>query len=333
MISNPDLDLTQAALASSTLSHGLKVFGDRWTVQVMLSAFLGIRRFDELQSFSNIPRPTLSDRLRSLVQIGVIKPRLYQDNPPRHEYHLTRKGLGLYDATLMIWAWEKTWGKRAQDLPKKLFHQTCQHHFNPALCCKACGQEIGMKDLDYSLVPNPRLRHQPLEGIRTPRMSVREARDISLGLRVDRWSLLILTAVVLGCHYFDQITHVLGIGPKVLSRRLSDMVECHLLSCETDGTDARRRLYRLTPSSRDLFGYIVCLSNWASESHLHEKSTVPAEPRFGNWFSIAEFLLLLLEQVRLSRRWRWCLSLPWAMLGLGRGVGKGAESVWQGHHH
>jgi len=72
--------------------------------------------------------------------------------------------------------------------------------------------------------------------------------------------LLILTAVVLGCHYFDQITHVLGIGPKVLSRRLSDMVDSHLLSCETDAQDARRRLYRLTPNSRDLFGYIVCVS-------------------------------------------------------------------------
>ncbi|MEY3521419.1 MAG: hypothetical protein RLZZ177_2134, partial [Pseudomonadota bacterium] len=48
MTHTPDLKLTQAALASSTLSHGLKVFGDRWTVQVMLSAFLGIRRFDEL---------------------------------------------------------------------------------------------------------------------------------------------------------------------------------------------------------------------------------------------------------------------------------------------
>ena len=105
-------------------------------------------------------------------------------------------------------------------------------------------------------------------------MSVREATEMSLGLRVDRWSLLILTAVVLGCHYFDQITHALGIGPKVLSRRLSDMVEARLLQCETDAYDARRRLYRLTPSSRDLFGYIVCLSNWASESHLHEPSSI-----------------------------------------------------------
>lgn len=269
-----DLELTHAALASSTLSHGLKVFGDRWTVQVMLSAFLGIRRFDDMQSFAGIPRPTLSDRLRALVQIGVLKPRLYQEKPPRHEYHLTRKGLGLYDATLMVWAWEKKWGQRAQDLPNTLHHQTCRHDFNPELCCKACGEKVAMKDLDYSLVPNARLRHQPLEGARTPRMSARDASDMRLGLRVDRWSLLILTAVFLGCHYFDQITHALGIGPKVLSKRLSDMVQARLLHGETDAQDARRRLYRLTPSSRDLFGYIVCLSNWAGESHLHETSSI-----------------------------------------------------------
>ncbi len=274
MIRPLDLELTQAALASSTLSHGLKFFGDRWTVQVMLSAFLGIRRFDELRSFSNIPRPTLSDRLRALVQVGVLKPRLYQDKPPRKEYHLTRKGLGLYDATLMVWAWEKKWGQRAQDLPKKLYHQTCQHHFNPELCCKACGEKISMKDLDFSLVPNLRLRDPAAKGLGTPRMSVRAASDMSLGLRVDRWCLLILSAVFLGCHYFDQITHVLGIGPKVLSSRLSDMTESQLLSCETDIHDARRRLYKLTPSSRDLFGYIVCLSNWASESHFLEPSSI-----------------------------------------------------------
>lgn len=274
MLKALDLELTHDALATSTLSHGLKVFGDRWTVQVMLSVFLGIRRFDELQSHSGIPRPTLSNRLRALVQIGVLKPRLYQERPPRHEYHLTRKGTGLYDATLMVWLWEKRWGNRAVALPQKLHHKTCEHSFSPELTCQACGDKVGMNDLSFSLTPNARLRHEPLEGMSTPRMSTRESAEMSLGLRVDRWSLLVLTAVVLGCHYFDQISKVLGIGPNVLSRRLSGMVEVGLLRCETDAHDARRRLYRLTPSSRDLFGYIVCLSTWAGEEHLHEPSSI-----------------------------------------------------------
>lgn len=274
MIMSPNLELTREALATSTLSHGLKVFGDRWTVHVMLLAFLGVRRFDVLQQMSGMPRPTLADRLRSLVQMGVLKPVLYQAHPARYDYHLTRKGLGLYDATLMVWAWEKRWGNRSLVLPQKLNHKICAHSFSPRLTCRACGDKVNMKDLSFSLVPNGRLRHAPLDGGRTPRMSTNEKHEISLGLRVDRWSLLILTAIFLGCHYFDQLSQVLSISPTVLTRRLSSMVEAGLLLSQPHSKDGRRRLYRLTPSSRDLFGYVVCLSNWSAEMHLHEPSSI-----------------------------------------------------------
>jgi len=274
MFSSPDLELTREALATSTLSHGLKDVGDRWTVQILLASFLGVRRFDEIQNYAQIPRPTLSNRLRSLVQMGVLKPKIYQENPPRYEYHLTRKGIGLYDATLMIWAWEKRWGDRAIALPQKLMHTRCNHSFSPLLTCRACGEAVSMKDLSFQLIPNKRLNTATIERLQTPRMSGVENSVMGLGLRVDRWSLMIVTAVVLGCHYFDQILKVLQIGPSVLSRRLASMLSSNLLHCEADTSDARRRVYRLTPSSRDLFGYIVCLSTWAGEDHLHEMSSI-----------------------------------------------------------
>ena len=274
MLSSPDLELTREALATSTLSHGLKDVGDRWTVQILLASFLGVRRFDEIQNYAQIPRPTLSNRLRSLVQMGVLKPKIYQENPPRYEYHLTRKGIGLYDATLMIWAWEKRWGDRAIALPQKLIHTRCNHSFSPLLTCRACGEAVSMKDLSFQLIPNKRLNTATIERLQTPRMTGDENSVMGLGLRVDRWSLMIVAAVVLGCHYFDQISKVLQIGPSVLSRRLSGMLSSNLLHCEADTSDARRRVYRLTPSSRDLFGYIVCLSTWAGEDHLHEMSSI-----------------------------------------------------------
>lgn len=269
-----DLDLTRDALATSTLSHGLKVLGDRWTIQILLCAFLGIRRFDALQERTGIPRPTLSDRLRALVGIGVLRPRVYQDKPLRQAYHLTHKGALLYGSTLMIWAWEKRWGNRSTPLPGQLVHTSCGQRFSPELVCEACGEKVAMEDLDLSLAPNPRLPHERLSDMRTPRMSGAEASQMGLGLRVDRWCLLIVTAVVLGCHHFDQLQHVLRIGPTVLSRRLSGMVEAGLLQCATDAHDARRRVYRLTPSSRDLFGYIVTLTRWVGEHHLHEVSAI-----------------------------------------------------------
>ena len=97
---------------------------------------------------------------------------------------------------------------------------------------------------------------------------------MGLGLRVDRWAILIVTALFLGCHHFDQLTHVLNIGSSVLARRLASMVESGLLLCQPDLVDTRRKVYRLTPASRDLFAYIICFSSWASRHHFHQASSI-----------------------------------------------------------
>lgn len=270
-----DRDLTRDALSTSTLSHGLKVFGDRWTAQIVLGAFMGVRRFDDWQMHLRIPRHTLADRLKALVHMDVLRPRLYQERPERYAYHLTTKGLALYDAVLMVWDWEHRFGDRDVALPSRLVHKTCGHAFYPELSCTACGDAVSMTDLRFHLAPNPKLPHDTAAPLRTPRLSTGgSAPGMALGLRVDRWSLLIISAVVLGCHYFDQLSYVLRIGPSVLAKRLASMVEAGLLLNQTDRNDARRRVYRLTPASRGLFGYIVCLSTWASAQHFHEPSSI-----------------------------------------------------------
>lgn len=269
-----DRDLTRDALSTSTLSHGLKVFGDRWTAQIVLGAFMGVRRFDDWQMHLRIPRHTLADRLKALVHMDVLRPRLYQERPERYAYHLTTKGLALYDAVLMVWDWEHRFGDRDVALPSRLIHKTCGHAFYPELSCSACGDAVTMTDLRFHLVPNPKLPHDTASPLRTPRLSSNSAPGMALGLRVDRWSLLIISAVVLGCHHFDQLSYVLRIGPSVLTKRLASMVEAGLLLNQPDRHDARRRVYRLTPASRGLFGYIVCLSTWASAHHFHEPSSI-----------------------------------------------------------
>ena len=270
----PDLDLTRDALASSALSHGLMLLGDRWTVAVLMGAFTGVQRFDAWQTRLGIPRPTLANRLKALVAMGLMRQRAYQQRPQRFAYHLTRAGLKLYDHVLMIWMWEKRWGTRQASLPQKLLHQPCGHAFVPVLACSACGEKAGMNDLQFSLKVNPVLLEQATVAGRTSRLSATDATGMGLGQRVDRWTLLIVTAVVIGCHYFDQLCHVLGIASSVLSRRLAGMVESGLLLSQPDLNDARRHVYRLTPASRDLFGYLVCFSTWASRDYLHQPSSI-----------------------------------------------------------
>ena len=271
---SPDLDLTRDALASSTLNHGLMLLGDRWTVALLLGAFTGVNRFEDWQSRLGIPRSTLADRLKRLVLAGLLRQRAYQQHPVRHAYHLTRAGLKLYDHVLMIWMWEKRWGTRRSTLPEALLHRCCGHRFVPVLACSACGEKAGMNDLQFSLKVNPELLERSGHASRTARVAASDATGMGLGLRVDRWSLLIVTAVVLGCRHFDQLSHVLGIASSVLSRRLGGMVESGLLLSQPDTRDARRVVYRLTPASRDLFGYLVCFSTWASREHLHQPSSI-----------------------------------------------------------
>lgn len=270
----PDLDLTRDALSTSTLSHGLHLMGDRWTVAVILGAFLGVRRFDEWQSRLGIPRQTLTERLKALTDLGLLRARPYQERPPRYDYHLTRQGLQLYNHVLMMWAWERRWGSRSLQLPQRLVHATCGHAFVPRMSCSACGEKVGIRDLTFTLKVNEALRAVPSSRQRAARLSPEEGSQMGLGLRVDRWTLLIISAVFLGCHYFDQLSHVLGIGSSVLTRRLAGMVDSGLLLCQADLNDARRKIYRLTPASHDLFGYIICFSSWASRHHFNEPSSI-----------------------------------------------------------
>ena len=281
----PDLDLTRDALASSTLNHGLMVLGDRWTVAVLMGAFTGVQRFDEWQSRLGIARPTLANRLKALVAMGLMRQRAYQQRPLRLGYHLTSAGLRLYDHVLMIWMWEKRWGTRQAALPARLQHRSCGHSFMPVLACSDCGGKAGINDLRFSLKVNPVLLQQAAPSGRTSRLSATDTTGMGLGQRVDRWSLLIVTAVVIGCHYFDQLCHVLGIASSVLSRRLAGMVDSGLLLSQPDQGDARRNVYRLTPASRDLFGYLVCFSTWASRDYLHQPSSIrPTHKSCGHAF-------------------------------------------------
>jgi DNA-binding HxlR family transcriptional regulator len=65
----------------------------RWTILVVRDLLGGTRRFGELRaSLAGISPKTLTDRLRSLEQHGLVERRIYAEVPPRVEYSLTESG-------------------------------------------------------------------------------------------------------------------------------------------------------------------------------------------------------------------------------------------------
>ena len=72
-------------------------------------AFRGTRRFDEFQRSLGVTRHRLAERLRKLVDEGVLTRVAFMDRPTRYEYRLTRKGLALYPVLMTLSQWGDDW--------------------------------------------------------------------------------------------------------------------------------------------------------------------------------------------------------------------------------
>ena len=90
------------------VARALSVIGDRWTMLIVRDCFLGKSRFDEFQKSLGMTRHLLSDRLKRLVEQGVLEKNPYQENPVRYDYRLTDKGKDFAPALVGL----KDWGKK-----------------------------------------------------------------------------------------------------------------------------------------------------------------------------------------------------------------------------
>jgi DNA-binding HxlR family transcriptional regulator len=88
-----------------SVARALEVVGERWTLLIIRDVFLGLRRFDELQQNLGIARNVLADRLKRLVEEGVLERVPYSERPERFEYRLTRKGRDLNIALSGLRQW------------------------------------------------------------------------------------------------------------------------------------------------------------------------------------------------------------------------------------
>src|ERR1044072_946179 len=88
-----------------SIARTMDLLGDWWTPLVLREAFYGIRRFDEFQHELGIARNTLTDRLRRLVEEGLLERRLYQTEPRRYEYVLTEKGKDFFPVLAAMSRW------------------------------------------------------------------------------------------------------------------------------------------------------------------------------------------------------------------------------------
>lgn len=81
------------------------VIGDRWSLLIVRDAFDGVRRFGDFQRGLGVARNILSDRLRRLVEAGILETQNASDGTAYQEYVLTARGESLFPVVVALRQW------------------------------------------------------------------------------------------------------------------------------------------------------------------------------------------------------------------------------------
>ncbi len=106
------MELTQSNNLSNDIcpvARTAEIISGKWTLLIIRDLTSGVKRFHQLErSLHGISPKTLSERLRTLENEGIIIRETFAAMPPRVEYSLTSKGHDL----LAVIESMRTYGKR-----------------------------------------------------------------------------------------------------------------------------------------------------------------------------------------------------------------------------
>lgn len=76
---------------------------------ILWSSLSGISRFDDYQRELGVARNILAERLRRLVDLGLLEKTPISEGARRMEYRLTDKGQALKDPLMRFYDWGAAW--------------------------------------------------------------------------------------------------------------------------------------------------------------------------------------------------------------------------------
>jgi DNA-binding HxlR family transcriptional regulator len=149
-----------------SVAQCLEVVGEWWSLLIVRDAFLGVRRFDDFQARLGISRNILNQRLKHLVDNGVLERVPYQDRPPRSEYRLTNKGRDLWHAVTAMRQWGDRWAA-PEGPPLKLRHKSCGRVVKAVPVCSHCGEPLDVRSV--TAIPGPGAENDDFDRTRLAR--------------------------------------------------------------------------------------------------------------------------------------------------------------------
>lgn len=120
-----------------SIARSLEVVGERWSLLIVRDAFFGVRRFSDFRAHLDVPRAVLADRLRGLVESGVLERRPDPERRGSHIYELTAAGRELWPVlhALLVWG-----GRHRLPNSRIYKHVDCDTQLDDTGACPTCAR-------------------------------------------------------------------------------------------------------------------------------------------------------------------------------------------------
>jgi DNA-binding HxlR family transcriptional regulator len=144
--------------ANCAIGAAVGILGERSTFLVLREAFNGVRRFDDMQHRTGMPRQVLSQRLARLVAEGLLRKVPYREGGQRSrtEYRLTEKGLDLHPVLVALMEWGDRYEIGTEGPQVLLRHRDCGEPVALRMSCAA--GHVLESARDVTPVPGPGAR-------------------------------------------------------------------------------------------------------------------------------------------------------------------------------
>jgi DNA-binding HxlR family transcriptional regulator len=251
-----------------SVARTLDIVSDAWAFLIIREAFFGTRTFEAFRLALDIPRATLTDRLRKLTRLQIFR-QVVAETGQRREYRLTKMGFDLYPSFVALMQFGDRWLSVGKRPPLVLIHRTCGCESHPIVACSECQTELEARDVEFR--DGPGAGRRPAKPGRNTRRASDDSRfmqgrpsSVSRALEIigDKWSFMVVREAFFGNRRYDKIQMELGIAPNILTDRLSRLVARGIFHRRLYQHTPERYEYLLTDMGRDLYGPFVAMLAW-----------------------------------------------------------------------
>lgn len=125
-----------------SIARAGELIGDGWTLMLLRELFWRSTRYEQLAENTGMASNVLAQRLRKLVDNGIVTKTVVENDARRFDYTLTPKGLDLFPVVMAVMAWGDRWSSGDAGPLIDLHHKVCGQKTRPGTVCSACGEPL-----------------------------------------------------------------------------------------------------------------------------------------------------------------------------------------------